>query len=123
MREFLRAAGRSEDPFCEATGSDFRIGWRTKAGEEVSVKTLCGGEWPVFVAALAAAVHQLGDAPMRFVLVEAGETDAAHLAQIVRGLGAVEGVVSVVATQRDVTTQPTGWALIRTADEAVRQAA
>lgn len=114
MRTFLRAAGRDEDPFCEATGSDFRIGWRKPDGAEVSVKTLCGGEWPVFVAALSAAMHSHSAAPIKLVLAEAGETDDAHLAQILRGLGACEGVRAIVAVQRTITTEPTGWTLVRT---------
>lgn len=118
MREFLRAAGRTEDPFCEAAAIDFRIGWRTSSGEEVSVKTLCGGEWPVFVSALAAAVHSLSAAPLRVVLVEAGETDERHLAQILAGFRASEGIRAIVATQRDVTTEPTGWSLVRLGGDA-----
>lgn len=124
MREFLRAAGRTEDPFCEAAANDFRIGWRTSSGEEVSVKTLCGGEWPVFVSALAAAVHSLSSAPLRIVLTEAGETDERHLAQIIAGFRAFDGIRAIVATQRDVTTAPTGWSLVRLGvDVAGRMAA
>lgn len=123
MRAFLRAAGRAEDPFCEATAQDFRIGWRRPDGAEVSVRTLCGGEWPMFVAALSAAIYAVSDAPVKLVLVEAGETDDAHLQQIMDGLSACDGVTAIVAAQRDAVGVPLGWGEIKIRAHAAERAA
>lgn len=124
MRQFLADAGRWEVPFLEASGGDTRIGWVRPDGSPVPVAAMCGGEWPVFVAALSAAMHGIIGAELPLLLLEAGETDDAHLGHILGGIAATRGVRAVVAVQRHVTAVPR-WRVVDTgrADSAATEAA
>lgn len=101
MRAVLAAAGRREVPFVEASGGETRIGWVRPDGLTVPVGALCGGEWPVFVAALTAAMLKIVAPELPLLLLEAGETDDEHLGHILGGIAGTAGVRAIVAVQRD----------------------
>lgn len=85
MTTFLAAAGRKEKPFVKASG----IGWTDADGREVQVQALSGGEWALYAAALASSVLLCRPAPIRVLLVEAGETDLGTLQQLMAGTAAI----------------------------------
>lgn len=119
MVEFLRAAGRDETPFFEAGSGRLRVGWRTAAGGEVLVQALSGGEWCLFAAALTAAVIAARGAPLRILLVEAGEADEETLRALRAGIRAVAAnlTAAIVLTPRDVAPGD-GWTVYRAAVRA-----
>lgn len=120
MSKFLSAAGRTEVPYLRATKQNVDVGWRTKDGAEISVSAQSGGEFVLFTAALTAAVLALRAAPVRILLVEAGETDARNLRALLSGVEAVADKITaaVVCTQQAVEAE--GWNVIALGQEAVK---
>ncbi|HXG59780.1 MAG TPA: hypothetical protein VNO22_00260 [Planctomycetota bacterium] len=114
MIAFLRAAGREETPFFEAGAGRLRVGWRTPADGEVPAQALSGGEWCLFSAALTAAVLLVRGAPLRILIVEAGEADDATLRALRAGIRAVsdELTAALLLTPRDVAAGD-GWTVYR----------
>jgi hypothetical protein len=109
MRAFLRHAGREEEPYLRATKAATEFGWRTKAGAEVALEALSGGETVLFTTALAAAVVSLRAPELRVLIVEAaelGSNGAQHAAML--GLTAVELDNALLATCAPVDP-PAGW--------------
>jgi hypothetical protein len=123
MESFLRAAGRPETPYVYAGGGSCRIGWRTPAGKEVPVQAMSGGEWALFTAALAATVTVLRAAPLRILLVEAGEADEKTLRSLLAGIRSVaeDLTCALVLTPRDV--QAKGWTVLQRPAPSVAQSA
>jgi hypothetical protein len=113
MTQLLRAGGRREIPYLVAGGGACRIGWRTPAGKEVGIQTLSGGEWTLFAAALTASMLLLREAPLRLLLVEAGEADATTLRSLLAVLrAAADGLTAaVVLTHLDV--RASGWTVVK----------
>jgi DNA repair exonuclease SbcCD ATPase subunit len=118
-REFLQAAGRREEPFIRAASGLCAIGWKTPEGREVQIQALSGGEWCVYAAALTAGVVLARPSAVKVLLVEAGECDEVHFAQLLAGIRKVadEGralTAAIVMTPRAVKTRPEGWKVIET---------
>jgi len=113
LESILRAAGRPETPFFTAAEGIFRIGWRTPAGKEIPVQSLSGGEWILFAAGLAATVLILRNAPLRILLVEAGEADPHTLSALLDGLRSVADrlTCTLVLTPRQVAAP--GWTVVK----------
>ncbi len=113
LESILHAAGRSETPFFTAAEGVFRIGWRTPEGREIPVQSLSGGEWILFAAGLAATVLILRNAPLRILVVEAGEADAHTLSALLEGLRSVGDRLTstLVLTPRAVAAP--GWTVVR----------
>ena len=113
LETMLRAAGRTEVPFFSAARGICRIGWRTATGREIPVQSLSGGEWILFAAALTAAVIILRNAPLRFLLVEAGEADAHTLQALLDAIRSVSDrlTCALVLTPRNIHAP--GWTVVR----------
>jgi len=116
VRAFLEAAGRQETPFIRAGAGSCSIGWQTPDGKDVQIQALSGGEWSFFAAALTASMILAREAQVRILLVEAGETDDRHLAQLLRGISAIgKGLTAaVVMTPRAPAGELPGWKTIAT---------
>jgi len=123
MGTSLAAAGRKEAAYFRASKSAVEIGWRHGDGTEVSVASMSGGEYVLFAAALTAATIILRGAPLRVLLVEAGETDDTNLRALLRGIEAVADRLStvIVSTQQPVEVAP-GWNVV-TLDRTVAEVA
>lgn len=102
LGEYLKAAGRPERPYIRAGAGACEIGWATKAGAEIPVQALSGGEWCLFAAGLTAAVVLIRPSVVKVLLVEAGETDDATLLQVLSGVATLAGglTAAVVMTPR-----------------------
>ncbi len=113
LETMLRAAGRSEVPFFVASRGTCRIGWRTASGKEIPVQSLSGGEWILFAAALTAAVLVLRHAPLRILIVEAGEADAHTLQALLDAIRSVSDrlTCAMVLTPRNIHAP--GWTVVR----------
>lgn len=113
MESMLRAAGRLETPFFVAAGGTCRIGWRATDGKEVPVQSLSGGEWILFSACLAAVLVVLRNAPLRILLIEAGEADPHTLQSLLDALRSVADrlTCALVLTPRNVTAP--GWTVVK----------
>jgi len=99
LETMLRAAGRMEVPFFAASRGVCRIGWRTASGKEIPAQSLSGGEWILFAACLTAAVLILRNAPLRILLVEAGEADAPPLQALLDAIRSVRAQAADHARQ------------------------
>ena len=113
MRAFLGGAGRAEIPYIRVTKAATDFGWR-RAGVEISIEALSGGETVLYTAALASAVIDLRRPEIRCLIVEAAELgDATAAAQVLAGIGAVAGQVdlAIVATCAEVRG-PHGWLVL-----------
>jgi len=113
LETMLRAAGRTEVPFFIASRGICRIGWRTLSGKEIPVQSLSGGEWILFAAALTAAVLILRNAPLRILIVEAGEADAHTLQALLDAIRSVSDrlTCAMVLTPRNIHAP--GWTIVR----------
>lgn len=115
MRQFLQAAGRREEPFFHAAQNQCDVGWlRPGGGESVLIQALSGGEWCLFATALTAAIIALRGAPVRVLLVEAGEMDQRTLAGLLAGIEATsDGLTSaiVLTPHRPEQVSP-GWQIV-----------
>jgi hypothetical protein len=114
MAAFLGAAGRREQPYFRASKGSCEIGWRRQDGAEIAIAALSGGEWVLFAAALTAAVIVLRGAPLRVLLVEAGETDDQVLAGLLAGIRAVADQLTcaIVATPRPAPAGSDDWTIL-----------
>jgi hypothetical protein len=123
VETMLRAAGRTEVPFFSASRGVCRIGWRTASGKEIPAQALSGGEWILFAAALTAAVIILRNAPLRILLVEAGEADPHTLHALLEAIRSVSDrlTCAVVLTPRHVHAP--GWTVVRRFGPPVIQSA
>lgn len=114
MRVFLRAAGRTEDPYLRASKGATDFGWR-RAGAELPIEALSGGETVLFSTALAAAIIGLRAPVVRVLLVEAAELgqDAPALA-ILAGVAALGSEIdgAIVATCAPIAP-PAPWQTFR----------
>jgi len=117
LETYLTAAGRGETPYVRAGRGVCEIGWRTPAGLDVPIQALSGGEWALFAAGLAASVIILREAPLRVLVVEAGETDGRTLQQLCDGIrGISDGLTcAIVMTPREATVD--GWTTIALGQE------
>lgn len=103
MRTFLRAAGRTEEPYIRATKSATDFGWR-RAGAELPVEALSGAETVLFTTALAVAIVDLRAPTVRCILLEAADFGAqGPTEQVLRGL---EGCASMIDTALLATSVP-----------------
>jgi S-formylglutathione hydrolase FrmB len=114
MGTFLGAAGRREQPYFRASKGSCEIGWRRQDGAEIAIAALSGGEWVLFAAALTAAVIILRGAPLRVLLVEAGETDDQILGGLLAGIRAVADQLTcaIVATPRPAPAGSDDWTIL-----------
>lgn len=117
MLTFLEAAGRKEKPFVKSTG----IGWTDVDGHDVQVQVMSGGEWALFAAALTSTVMLCRNAEVKFLLVEAGETDQTTLQQILAGVAAIaDGLTAAfILTPFPPSKMPKHWNVINFAHESV----
>src|SRR5205814_9239217 len=113
MESMLRAAGRSDVPFFFAEQGVCRVGWRRPGGKEIPVQSLSGGEWILFAAVLTATVVILRNAPLRILLVEAGEADPHTLHALLEAIRSVSDRLTsaIVLTPRNVSAP--GWTVVR----------
>ena len=103
MRTFLRAAGRTEEPYIRATKSATDFGWR-RAGAELPVEALSGAETVLFTTALAVAIVDLRAPTVRCIILEAADFGAqGPTEQVLRGL---EGCASMIDTALLATSVP-----------------
>lgn len=103
MRTFLKAAGRTEEPYIRATKSATDFGWR-RAGAELPVEALSGAETVLFTTALAVAIVDLRAPTVRCILLEAADFGAqGPTEQVLRGL---EGCASMIDTALLATSVP-----------------
>ena len=112
MGRILRAGGRREAPFLEASRGSCRIGWRTPSGQPVLIQSLSGGEWTLFASALAASLLLLRNPPLRFLFVEAGEADPNTLRSLLAGLRSVGGSLTMVMILTHLPVNPKGWTVL-----------
>jgi len=119
MARFFESAGRKEQPFIDAGAGSCIIGWLTPDDKKVQVQAMSGGEWALFTAALTSAIILCRKAELRFLLVEAGETDAATLAQLLRGVkGISKGLTAaIVLTPHAPQDGADGWSMLNLVNE------
>ena len=124
MSTFLDAAGRDEVPYFKADRKACEIGWTNTDGQQVPIQALSGGEWCLFAAALTAAVVSMRKAPLRVLLVEAGEADQATLVGVVAGISAIaEGLTHAIVMTQAVKfpTKTKGWKVIKLEESLAAQ--
>jgi hypothetical protein len=99
MTAFLEGAERDEVPYFDSRKGQVYIGWR-KDGNEVGVQVMSGFGYTLFCAALTAAILVARGAPLRILLVEAGEVDRWNLPHLLNGIAAVDDglTASIVMT-------------------------
>lgn len=112
MTRILRAGGRRETPFLEASRGNCRVGWRTPAGNPVLIQAMSGGEWTLFASALAASMIVLRRPPLRFLFVEAGEADPQTLQSLLAGLQSVSGALTSVLVLTHLKVTAKGWTVL-----------
>lgn len=110
---FLKAAGRSEQPYIRTAKGVCDFGWN-RHGKDISVEALSGGESVLFCAAMAAAVIAMRAPQIKVLLLEAAELGSAESADAV--LAGCAGIADAfdhvfVATCADVDA-PAGWNVI-----------
>lgn len=106
MRTFLKAAGRTEEPYIRATKSATDFGWR-RAGAELPVEALSGAETVLFVTSMALAVIDLRAPAVRCLILEAAEFGAAGPTQeVLRGIEGCAGMVDTVLLATSVPLEP-----------------
>lgn len=110
MREFLAAAGRTEEPYLRSEKNTCEFGWRTD-GAEVAIEALSGGEFAIFSTALAYAVTAIRKPEIRFLAVEAAELGSSEpVYQLLRGLeGCAENLDQVFVATNASIEPPAGW--------------
>lgn len=119
MTEFFQGAGRNERPFIRATQGSCAIGWKLD-GKEVQVQALSGGEWVLFAAALTAAVTLCRKSAVKVLLVEAGETDARTLKQLMDGISVLDAsgsLTAIVMSPRAPEVLDQAWTMYRTFED------
>ncbi len=124
MRTFFTAAGRTERPFLRASKAECAIGWE-RGGKEIQIESMSGGEWALYVAALVAAMLALRAAPVRVLLVEAGELDDANATALLRGIAAVgdDLTYAIVCRPEAPSTTVSGWDVTTPTSGGARAAA
>lgn len=94
---FLSVAEPECQAYCELVNAKgkptFELGWTRQAKQEAIVQktplpALSAGESATFGAALAYALVTLSDAPLKLLLLEAGEVDEVHLERILQAIDA-----------------------------------
>lgn len=95
MRNFLRTAvGTRCAPYCELTSPtgkpSFELGW-VMDDRRVPLDSLSGGENVLYCAALAYAMVDLADPPLKLLLLECGEVDHAGLLRLLTAITASTG--------------------------------
>lgn len=126
MRRYLKASGRTEEPYLRAARGVCDFGWR-RDGQEIAVEVLSGGETAIFCAALAAAILSLRGPSLRILLVEGAETgiDAESqqlLAVCKEALDAGHIDQAVVATCLPIDA-PEAWTTVDLSESATRAGA
>lgn len=120
MREFLRAAGKSEDPYLRAAKGICDFGWR-RGDREISVEAMSGSETVLYCAALAASIITMRGAPERLLLVEAAELGVEACGWVLAGIAGIAeswGIQALVATWVPIEA-PQGWNVIECGAPAV----
>lgn len=120
MAQFLKAAGRKETPFVRASQGLCAIGWKTPDGREIQIQALSGGEWCLFAAALTSSVILCRRSVLKVLLVEAGETDAYVLAQLLAGIKGVnqeQVMTAIVMSPRPPASVDPAWSMVRIFEE------
>lgn len=122
MRRYLRAAGRTEEPYLRSDKGIFDFGWR-RGGLEISVEALSGGETVLFCATLAGAIISLRNPTIRILPLEAAElglgAESQQLLYACREMhtsGDIDQII--VATCLDIDPIE-GWEVIELAAEPV----
>ncbi len=106
--DFIAAPYPECHSFCQLENTKgkaiFELGWHSPEGK-FSMDTLSGGETTVFCAALAYALLQLANPPLKILSLEAAEIDCEHFDKLLAGLNATQGNYSnaIVATHQSVS--------------------
>lgn len=90
----------------------FEIGWEVDGMKRVSLPALSGGEAALFGAGLAYALVCIANPPLRLLLIEAAEIDAAHMTRLLDALRAVSddvGNIFVATCDESFATEIDGW--------------
>jgi len=90
----------------------FEIGWEVDGMKRVSLPALSGGEAALFGAGLAYALVCIANPPLRLLLIEAAEIDAAHMTRMLDALRAVSddvGNIFVATCDESFATEIEGW--------------
>jgi len=106
MRTFLRAAGRTEDPYIRATKAATDFGWR-RDGRELPVEALSGAESVLFTTALAVAIVALRAPTVRCIILEAADFGSQGPTEsVLRGLEGVAGMIDNAILATSVPVAP-----------------
>lgn len=119
MRTFLKAAGRTEEPYIRATKSATDFGWR-RGASELPVEALSGAETVLFVTSLALAIVALRAPTVRVLILEAADFGAqGPTEQVLRGIEGCPGAVDTVILATSVPIVPgPKWTTINLAPAA-----
>lgn len=128
MADLLRPLTDKIDLFLSSCGIDARVfvGTETatgkaalvlglsRSGEEIPLETLSGGESCLFVAALAYALVEVADPPLKLLLLEASEMDRDALRAMMIGLSQLRHTVSnvLIAAHHYHACDDDGWRVI-----------
>lgn|GEM_PF-3716454 len=90
----------------------FRMGW-VWAEQQVHIEAMSGGETAIFTAALAYALVQLADPPLKLLLIEAGEIDTENMVALLDAIASVQHNLDnvLIATYQPVAAA-SGWNVI-----------
>lgn len=96
----------------------FELGWND-GQRRVPLPALSGGETALFCCGLAYALVSLADTPLKLLLLEAGELDAANLRRVLCALADLRGNLSniIVTTHLDITAPDAAWNVVRLTNE------
>jgi len=114
MDKFLTAAGLSHRSYCRLENDKhkpiFELGWVVDDTHPRALPAMSGGESAIFCAALAYAIVELADPPLKLLLLEVAEVDQAHLGYLLDALVAVgeTGMQVIAATHLEPQTEVAG---------------
>jgi len=124
MGTFLTAAlGDTVEPYCRLENDRerpiFELGWKI-GDRQIPEPALSGGEHCLFAAALAYALVELADPPLKLLMIEGAELDDKHLGNLLDAIGQSRFSGSAIMAQYSLDHSWGGWHFIDVSQKAVR---
>lgn len=120
MADFLKIAAPGCRPFITLESdrgkSIFLLGWIVNEEKSVSLPAMSGGESVTFCAALAYAMVELANPPLKLLMLEIGECDDNTFYSLTRAIQKVcsqDQIQAIIATHMDRVIKDEQWNVIR----------